>query len=549
MNDHLTMRIASAVCLLWAAVILASCGVTEGAAASAGGVIGDAPAITEHTSQQAIADGELSLEEVIRRGEMLFTAPFNTLDGAGRPETADIERRNNVSIANPRPRREFPDNFNRISAPDANTCLECHTTPRAGGGAGNAANVFVLADRLPFANFDGGPGDNGETHTLRSVGGERGSLGLFGSGWIELLAREMTADMKAAAEEAIEEARRSGADVTIDLVTKGVSFGRITARRDATLDFSELEGVDRDLVVRPFQQKGVVVSLREFGVKAMNSHFGMQASEQFLDGVDFDRDGYADELTRGDMTALTLFQATLPVPGEMLPADPAARAAAERGRRAFGEIGCASCHVPYLRVENPIFTEPSPFNPRGKLQPTDVNNPVMVDLTTAGAGPHLKREPDGSVLAPVFTDLKRHRMGPLLDNEALVQDGVPTDEWLTRKLWGFASEPPFLHHGRATLISEAILAHGGEAEPARDEFAALSDDEQAAIVEFLKTLQVLPEGAESLVMVEGAGSGKLLMALAGGGAGLVLLVIVIGLLAAARRRGRIRGAHPQPSRE
>ena len=40
---------------------------------------------------------------------------------------------------------------------------------------------------------------------------------------------------------------------------------------------------------------------------------------------------------------------------------------------------------------------------------------------------------------------------------------MPTGEWLTRKLWGFASEPPFLHHGRATLMSEAILAHGGEA--------------------------------------------------------------------------------------
>ena len=104
---------------------------------------------------------------------------------------------NNVSIGNPRPRHEFPDNFNRISAPDANTCLECHTTPRAGGGAGNAANVFVLADRLPFATFDGGPGDNNETHTLMSIGDERGSLGLFGSGWIELLAREMTVELKA----------------------------------------------------------------------------------------------------------------------------------------------------------------------------------------------------------------------------------------------------------------------------------------------------------------------------------------------------------------
>jgi len=97
------------------------------------------------------------------------------------------------------------------------------------------------------------------------------------------------------------------------------------------------------------------------------------------------------------------------------------------------------------------------------------------------------------VLVPAFTDLKRHDMGPALDTEKLVQAGVPTSEWITRKLWGFASEPHFLHHGRATLISEAILAHGGEGQAARDAFAALPEKAQDEIVEFLKTLQVLPE--------------------------------------------------------
>ncbi len=538
MIDRAAGIILAAALIPAAAVILASCGSAEGADPRDAPTIGEAPAIADHTSQKEISGGDLTVDEIIRRGEILFAAPFNTLDGAGRPETADIERRNNVSIGNPRERRDFPDNFNRISAPDANTCLECHTLPRAGGGAGNAANVFVLADRLPFATFDGGPGDNNETHNLMSIGNERGSLGLFGSGWIELLAREMTVDLKTAAEEAIDEARRTGEDVTVDLVTKGVSFGRITAHRDATLDFSELEGVDNDLVIRPFQQKGVVVSLREFGVKAMNSHFGMQASEQFRDGVDFDRDGYADELTRGDMTALVVFQATLPVPGQVLPADADARAAVDEGRELFSSMNCVSCHIPELRVDNPVFTEPSPFNPRGKLQPTDVNNPFRVDLTAAGPGPHLKRQPDGSVLVPAFTDLKRHRMGDLLDNELLIQDGVPTDEWLTRKLWGFASEPPFLHHGRATLISEAILVHGGEAEAARDRFAALTQDERAAVVEFLKTLQVLPEGADSLVITEGSSgsSGVGLLPLIGGGAGILVLLLAAGLLVRARRR-------------
>ena len=130
-------------------------------------------------------------------------------------------------------------------------------------------------------------------------------------------------------------------------------------------------------------------------------------------------------------------------------------------------------------------------------------------------------------------------MGDLLDNEVLIQDGVPTDEWLTRKLWGFASEPPFLHHGRATLISEAILAHGGEAQGARDRFAALSQDDQAAVVEFLKTLQILPEDADSLVIVEGGtdGSGGVgLLPLIGGGAGIVVLLLAAGTVVWVRRR-------------
>jgi len=91
---------------------------------------------------------------------------------------------------------------------------------------------------------------------------------------------------------------------------------------------------------------------------------------------------------------------------------------------------------------------------------------------------------------PVFTDLKRHSMGTALNNEVLEQDGIPTDEWLTRKLWGVASEPPFLHNGRASLISEAILLHGGEAQASRDVFDDLPDAEKADIVEFIKALQI-----------------------------------------------------------
>ena len=57
-------------------------------------VIGDTPALREHTAQASIENGELGLEEIISNGKTLFIASFNTLDGAGRPETTDTSQSN-----------------------------------------------------------------------------------------------------------------------------------------------------------------------------------------------------------------------------------------------------------------------------------------------------------------------------------------------------------------------------------------------------------------------------------------------------------------------
>ena len=498
--------------------------------------IGESGVLGTHTSQISIDEGELTLEEIVERGRHLFTASFNTLDGAGRPETTD------VSPNNFRPAHVFPDNFNRISGPDANACSSCHGVPRIGGGGDNATNVFVLADRLAFVNFDGQAGDGMEPQTLKTVGNERTSLGLFGSGVIELLAREMTSDLHQVRDEARREASNSGSEVTRELWSKGVGFGRITARPDGTINMDELEGVDTDLIIRPFMQKGTIVSLREFAVKAMNQHFGMQASERFGDSVDHDADGMADEVSRGDITALVMFQATLPAPVRVESESRDARDAAERGEALFSSIGCAGCHIPELPLESAVFSEPNPFNPSGKLQVNDVDSPYEVDLVSLERLTDFRRNGDGHIMVPVFTDLKRHDMGDVLNNEALEEEGVPTDEWLTRKLWGFASEPPFLHHGRATLMSEAILAHGGEAIESREEFAILATEDQTAIIEFLKTLQLPPEESDGLNQssVLTFGSAVVWSAVGGLVAGAALTAGAVFVIAWRRKRVKVR---------
>jgi len=435
----------------------------------------------------------LSIAELIERGRELFVAKFNSLDGQGRP----------AATGNGMPTRRVQEKdvrFIRTSSPDSNSCAGCHIEPRVGGSGDFVANVFVLAQaRDPVT--DSVSGDFSD---------ERNTLGMMGSGAIEMLTREMTADLRGIRDSAGADATSRGVTVVRDLVAKGIGFGRVIARPDGTFDTSGVRGVNSDLLVRPFHQKGVVVSLREFTVNAYNHHHGMQAVERFgrarTGTDDFDEDGVADELTVGDITAAVLFQASLSVPGQVIPRDKTRARAVKQGAATFGTIGCAECHKPSLVLDNPLFSEPGPFNPAGTLRAENGVRPVTFDLTRDGPLPRLERLPDGRALVRAYTDLKRHDLCDAeIDhfcNERVSQNGVSTREFLTRKLWDVGNSAPYGHRGDLTTITEAILAHGGEGRASRDAFAALPKTDRDAVVEFLKSLQVLPEGVPSLVAQE-----------------------------------------------
>jgi hypothetical protein len=465
----------------------------ETEAQKGGSRFGERRALEAHLEQADIESGRIPFEELLRIGERIFTARWTVLDGQGRPAAtgSGVPTKRDPSTA----RR-----FTRISGPDATSCADCHNQPTIGGAGGFVANVFVLAQTI----------DPPVDSLSPAFSNERNALGMNGSGAIEMLAREMTMALQAIRAEALAEARASGRPTTKLLVAKGVGFGQITAFPDGMVDTSRVEGVDSDLIIKPFNQKGTVVSLRAFSITALNHHHGIQAVERFGIGQrdsqgnpivtpDFDEDGVPDELTVGDVTALTLFQAAMNIPGRVWPDDPVRRAAAERGERLFAQIGCTDCHRPALILDSPVFSEPNPFNPPGNLRPEDVAHPITFDLTRDGPTPRLERTPDGRAIVRAYTDLKRHvicdEQDPFFCNERRVQDGVPTDQFLTRKLWDVGSTAPYGHRGDLTTITEAILHHAGEARPQRERFVALPEEDQAAIVEFLKTLQVLPPGA------------------------------------------------------
>jgi CxxC motif-containing protein (DUF1111 family) len=66
-------------------------------------------------------------------------------------------------------------------------------------------------------------------------------------------------------------------------------------------------------------------------------------------------------------------------------------------------------------------------------------------------------------------------------------------KFITRRLWGIANQHPFGHHGMYTTMREAVLAHHGEAEDARAAFEKLSQYHQDSVIEFLKSLQIVPD--------------------------------------------------------
>lgn len=471
---------------------------------------------------------ETPVIDLIEHGRRLFAANWTDQEGGGRPLTKGTGK----ALADPSKPLVGSRAFNRISAPDANSCAGCHNAPYGitGGGGDFVTNVFVLAQRFDFVTF--APGDSVATGAsvdeaqkpidLGSVGNSRATTGLFGAGYLEMLAREMTADLHA-----IRDAMKLGD--SRELISKGVSFGTLTRRTDGMWDMSKVEGLPRlsilapmpidrpTLVIRPWHQAANVVSLREFSNTSFNHHHGIQTTERFGKHTDLDGDGFTNEMSRADVTAVSLFQAAMAVPGRVIPRDPVIEDAILAGEKAFAKVGCARCHVPELPLTRAgwIFTEPNPYNPPTNLRPGDARN-LRIDLRDPQLPqPRLLPADDkaGVINVPAYTDFKLHDVTDPADpsdaehidmNQSLVSPRLRggNRRFLTKRLWGAANEPPYFHHGRFTTLRQAVLAHHGEALRERRAFQQLAPAEQNALIEFLKSLQVLPPGTRHVIVDE-----------------------------------------------
>jgi Di-haem oxidoreductase, putative peroxidase len=430
-----------------------------------------------------LADGReftTPVSTFLLHGDTLFKANWTRQEGGGRRHTKGTGRL--IVQLTGVLKDQFA--FNRISAPDANSCASCHNVPHGivGGGGDCAKSVFVLGQRFDAVTFDetdtlptrGAVDEVGEPATLQTIGNLRASTGMFGAGYLEMLARQIPEELQHT-----RDSIRLGE--TKELTAKGIYFGGLTRTPAGLWDTSKVQGLGRlsllgtnrthppSLAIRPWHQAGNVVSLREFSNTAFNHLHGIQPTERFGLDTDPDSDGLANELTRADVTAVTVWQATLQVPGRVIPRDPEIEQAVLRGEQAFERIGCASCHIPKLPLDKQgwVFVETNPFSPPGNLRTGEIAD-LKVDLSSDELpAPRLKPNLSGTVWVDAFTDLKLHDIcGTPEEREPLDQNAAPSlnrikdgNCWfLTKRLGAAANAAPVVHDGLFSTVQHLVLA-------------------------------------------------------------------------------------------
>jgi hypothetical protein len=481
--------------------------------------------------------------EAFEVGDELFATAFNAIDGGA--NVGRGQRYTRVPRADLRGANEwFAHTPARVTGPNAAGCFECHEQPFEDGAGSTAQNVHRDAFRTGVIG--------------QFV--QRNTPHVFAPGAVQRLAEEMTDGLTADQQRLVDDTCRFGGTRSVTLNTKGVNFGTLSATRTrsspcaVTFNTDGVRGIDFQpsvenpaaapaLIVRPFQWKGSVAFLRDFNRGAGHNELGMQAVEIVGDNVDGDFDGVANEFTIGDMTALAVYMAAQPRPTTLLelnslglldpPLSSTQITNINRGRQVFENIGCAACHIPSLSVSNPIFSEPSqnPAYRDGAAFPAgqstvarglDPRNPVRFDLTRdqpdniirradgsirARLGSFTRRDSSGNVMIELFSDLKRHAMGPRLAepvNEIAGDDVTPIplnprnrhtpDTFMTEALWGVGSTAPYMHDGRATTLAEAIIEHAAtndtvsEARTSRSNYLASSTSDKRAVIAFLENL-------------------------------------------------------------
>ena len=353
----------------------------------------------------------------VRWGRQLFQRKFTRAQGQG-PNDGDGSGDINTD--------------NGIGAGLSDSCASCHGRPRGSAGAGG--------------NVDTRPDSRDSPH-------------LFGLGLREMLADEITTDLRSIRDLAITLAEQRHHPVTKKLYSKGIFYGSITANPDGSVDTSKVSGVDSDLRVKPFFAEGSTISMREFIVGALHAEMGLEASSdpdltiasgggRVVTPSGMVLDGSKDKIKAppppdpengNEIDPAIVDHLEFYLLNYFKAGHSAQDATTDDGRRVFTKIGCSSCHISDLTINHDrrvadVETVYDPIN--------GVFNTLFASATTLyqefndGSGyPDLKLPLGNSfVVKDIFTDFKRHDVGAYFYERNW--DGTLQTQFLTRPLWG-----------------------------------------------------------------------------------------------------------------
>ena len=195
---------------------------------------------------------------------------------------------------------------------------------------------------------------------------------------------------------------------------------------------------------------GISTSLLPFG--AGDCTAAQTACMGAPDGNDADTGGV--EIGEDGLELVSFYSRNLGVPERGAVDDPQVL----RGKQVFYDTGCIACHTPKFVTHR------------------------------------LENQPEQSFqLIWPYSDMLLHDMGPgLADNRPEAR--ATGREWRTPPLWGIgltetvSGHSYFLHDGRARSLMEAILWHGGEAEPQKQAVIGMAKPDRDALVRFLESL-------------------------------------------------------------
>ena len=416
----------------------------------------------------------------IRRGRQLFQRKFLRTQGAG-PIADDLVLGGNIEQSL------------RIGAGLSDSCASCHGRPR--GSAGFGGDVVTRPE-------------------------SRDAPHLFGLGLKEMLADEITSDLRAIRTAATAQAAATHLSVTKDLKSKGISYGKITVAPNGTVNTSAVSGVDANLLVKPFFHHGGTISIREFIVGAFNDEMGLQAvdpelkdahdgstyvtpSGMVLNGStdeisaplanadhDEDGDGVVNEIPAAVVDHMEFYLLNYFKPGNSEETQ-----GTRKGLDTFKEVGCAQCHIPELTVarDRRVADVETVYDPeRGNFNNLFATATARLNTVDDYSGYPVKKLPKAAqfTVRNILTDFKRHDLGPYFHERNY--DGTYQTKFMTTPLWGVGSTPPYGHDGRSMTLMDVILRHGGEALASRNAFASKNRNRQQEVIEFLNSLILFP---------------------------------------------------------